>query len=82
MGKNNKKKQKKDDLTIMRDSINRVLKMRRAEKNEIETILTIMKRFSNDRSIKQTLANHEKATEQLQEAKDLITSVRRLLSRR
>jgi hypothetical protein len=76
-----RKKTKKDDLTILRNSIDKVLKLRKAEKNEIETILQIMKRVAEDRNIMQ-LADHEKATEQLQEAKDLIDSVRMLLSRR
>jgi len=81
MGDKKRKKTKKDDLTILKDSINKVLKLRKAEKNEIETILKIMKRVTGDRNFMQ-LADHEKATEQLQEAKDLIDSVRRLLSRR
>jgi hypothetical protein len=76
-----RKKTKKDDLTILRNSIDKVLKLRKAEKNEIETIQQIMKRVAEDQNIMQ-LADHEKATEQLQEAKDLIDSVRRLLSRR
>ena len=81
MGDKKRKKTKKDDLTILKDSINKVLKLRKAEKNEIETIMQIMKRVTGDRNFMQ-LADHEKATEQLQEAKDLIDSVRRLLSRR
>ena len=76
-----RKKTKKDDLTILRNSIDKVLKLRKAEKNEIETIQQIMRRVAEDQNIMQ-LADHEKATEQLQEAKDLIDSVRRLLSRR
>lgn len=78
---NKKRKTKKDDLTILKDLIDKVLKMREAEKNGIESILTVMKRLANDQNIKKMLEDHQKATEQLQEAKDLIVSVRKLLSK-
>ena len=85
MRKSNKKTEN-DELRIITGSIRKLQKLdeqekkiHRAQKNEIETIQSIMKRYCDDRGIRQKLAKNEEATILLQQAKELITSLRKLL---
>lgn len=81
MGKDKrKKKEKKDDLTLVVELLNDLIKMLKAGKNKTETILAIIKRIGEDESIQQRLKANEEAEKDLQKAKDLITSVKRFLS--
>ncbi len=82
MEKDKKKKtKKKDDFTKLKNSLSKILKVRKVEKNELETALAIIRRIGDDRSIKKTLEEFDKTTEELQKAKDIITSVRRQMPR-
>ena len=77
MGKDKrKKKEKKDDLTLVVELLNDLIKMLKAGKNKTETILAIIKRIGEDESIQQRLKANEEAEKDLQKAKDLITSVK------
>lgn len=81
MGKDKrKKKEKKDDLTLVVELLNDLIKMLKAGKNKTETILAIIKRIGEDESIQQRLKANEEAEKDLQKAKDHITSVKRFLS--
>jgi hypothetical protein len=85
MGRNNKKT-KKNDLRIITNSIQKLLKLdeqerkiHKAQKSEIETIQSVMSRYCDDRDVKAKLAKDEEAAMLLQQAKDLITALRILL---
>lgn len=48
-----KKRKKRDDITLLRDELNKLIKMRNAEKNCVESIRAIVKRLHDDKSDKQ-----------------------------
>ena len=81
-----KKVTENDDLRIISGSIKKLLqldeqerKIHRAQKAEIETINTIMKRYCDDRKIKEKMAKNDQATKILREAKELISKLRVIL---
>ncbi len=85
MGRNNKKT-KKNDLRIITNSIQKLLKLdeqerkiHKAQKSEIDTIQSVMSRYCDDRNIKAKLAKDEKVTMLLQQAKSLIATLRTLI---
>lgn len=81
-----KKVTENDDLRIISKSIKKlskldeqVRKIHRAQKAEVETINAIMKRYCDDREIKERMAKNDEATKLLLQAKELFANLRSLL---
>ncbi len=80
MAKNhNPKKEKKDDLTIIIDLLNKILRLDQAKIKELKKIEKILKRFSESCNIRQKLAENEEASRLLQQAKETISLLKKLL---
>lgn len=80
MAKNhNPKKEKKDDLTIIIDLLNKILRLDQAKIKELKKIEKILKRFSESYNIRQKLAENEEASRLLQQAKETISLLKKLL---
>ena len=79
-------KKKKNDLKIISKAIKNLSllddqerKIHRAQKSEIETIQNVMDRFCDDRDLQERLAKDQEAIKLLQEAKEAIATLRKLL---
>ena len=80
------KKVTENDLRIISKSIKKlskldkqVRKIHKAQKDEVETINDIMKRYCDDREIKERMAKNDEATKLLLQAKELFANLRSLL---
>ena len=81
-----KKITENDDLRIVTSSFQKLLELsekerriHRAQKKEIGTIKSVMDRFCDDKDIKEKMAKDEEAAMLLQQAKDIISLIRKII---
>lgn len=84
--KKNKKRTENDELRIISSSFQKLLqldeqerKIHRAQRKEIGTIKNVMDRLCDDKDIKERMAKDEELSILLQQARDLISSIRTLI---
>ena len=84
--KKNKKRTENDELRIISSSFQKLLqldeqerKIHRAQRKEIGTIKNVMDRLCDDKDIKERMAKDEELSMLLQNAIDLISSIRTLI---
>ena len=81
-----KKITENDDLRIVTSSFQKLLELsekerriHRAQKKEIGTIKSVMDRFCDDKDIKEKMAKDKEAAMLLQQAKDIISLIRKII---